>query len=125
MDNPTITIITSGNDPLENLQVLVTIPDTKTIYQGSLKDLKGRIDDYPTQIQKLQDQQAADQRLYDAIVAQTTAAGVADIAAPLTSDLVTAVEAKNDEANAAAIQARIDADKAALAAAANLAEPIA
>lgn len=117
MDNLTITITTSGNDPVENLQVLATIPDTKTIYQGSLKDLKGRINGYPAQIQALQDQQAVDQALYDAIVAQTTAAGVADIAAPLSSDLVAAVENKNDKANAAAIRARIDAETAALAAA--------
>lgn len=114
--NPIITITTSGSDPLETLEVTVSVPATRTTYQGSLQDLKSRLNDYPAQLQAIQDQAAADQALYDAIVAQATAAGISDPAAPLTPDLTTALEAKNDEANAAAIQARIDAENANLAA---------
>lgn len=95
-----LTIATSGTDPLETLQITATIPTTETVYQGSLSDLKNRIDSYAPQRQALQDAEAADQALYDSIVSLARAAGVADISAPMTPTLNAAVETKSAEANA-------------------------
>jgi len=101
---PTFTIATNGTDPANTLQITGTIPSTQPIFQGSLKDLQDRIASYPSQIQALQDKQAADQALLDSITSIFTAAGVTDLTVPLTSDQNAAILTQNTSANATVLQ---------------------
>ena len=105
---PTYTIVTSGTDPANKLQILENTVEVNSKPIGSIEDIQARIAAYPAKIQELQDAQAADEALLDSLTAILTAAGVSDITAPMTTDLNAAVEQQNETANATTLQVQAD-----------------
>lgn len=99
MDTPTITIIPSGSDPAETLQITVTVPSVQSLFTGSLNDLKSRMTAREEQIASIQAEQATDQSLLDEINQTFADAGVSDVSAPLTDDLAAAVSRQVSEAD--------------------------